>query len=52
MPCLKSYINADVAAELGLYGKTEKVIVNVLNGQVETFDSKPVDVSSTVRKAV
>ena len=39
----KSYINADVAAELGLQGKTEKVVVNVLNGQVETFESKPVD---------
>ena len=38
----KSYINADVAAELGLQGKTEKVMVNVLNGQVETFESKPV----------
>ena len=35
----KSYINADVAAELGLQGKTEKVMVNVLNGQVETFKS-------------
>ena len=33
----KSYINADVAAELGLQGKTEKVMGNVLNGQVETF---------------
>lgn len=39
----KSYINADVAAELGLQGKTEKVMVNVLNGQVETFESKPVE---------
>ena len=28
----KSYINADVAAELGLQGKTEQVTVNVLNG--------------------
>ena len=39
----KSYINADVAAELGLQGKTEKVLVNVLNGQVESFESKPVE---------
>ena len=30
----KSYINADVAAELGLQGRTEKMTVNVLNGQV------------------
>ena len=28
----KTYINADVAAELGLKGKTEQVNVNVLNG--------------------
>ena len=37
----KSYVNADVAAELGLQGRTEKVTVNVLNGQTET---KPVNV--------
>ena len=40
----KSYINADVAAELGLQGKTERVTVNVLNGQVETFKTRLVDV--------
>ena len=40
----KIYINADVAAELGLKGKTEKVTVNVLNGQVETFETRPVNV--------
>ena len=35
----------DVAAELGLKGKTEKVLnVNVLNGQVETFETRPVNV--------
>ena len=38
----KSYVNSDVAAELGLKGKTEKVTVNVLNGQIETFETKPV----------
>ena len=38
----KTYINADVAAELDLKGKTEQVTVNVLNGQVETFETKPV----------
>ncbi|MCG8112260.1 MAG: retropepsin-like domain-containing protein, partial [Candidatus Thiodiazotropha taylori] len=39
----KTYINADVAAELGLKGKTEQVTVNVLNGQVETFETRPVE---------
>ena len=37
----KTYVNADVAAELWLQGKTEKVTFNVLNGQIET---KPVNV--------
>ena len=40
----KSYINADVATELGLQGRTEKITVNVLNGQVEAFETKPVNV--------
>ena len=40
----KTYVNADVAAELGLQGRTEKVTVNVLNGQVETFEIKPISV--------
>ena len=40
----KSYINADVAAELGLQGRTEKMTVNVLNGQVETFETKPINI--------
>ncbi|MCG8034838.1 MAG: DUF1759 domain-containing protein, partial [Candidatus Thiodiazotropha taylori] len=40
----KSYINADVAAELGLQGTMEKMTVNVLNGQVETFETQPVNV--------
>ena len=38
----KIYLNADVTAELGLQGRTEKVTVNVLNGQIETFETKPV----------
>ena len=38
----KTYLNADVAAELGLQGRTETVTVNVLNGQIETFGTKPV----------
>ena len=40
----KTYINADVAAELGLQGKPQKVTVNVLNGQIETFETMPVTV--------
>ena len=39
----KSYINADVAAELGLQGMIQKATVNVLNGQVKTFVTMPVD---------
>jgi len=33
----KTYINADVAAELGLQGHPQRVTVSVLNGQVETM---------------
>ena len=33
----KTYLNADVAAELGLQGDYQKTDVNVLNGQVESF---------------
>ena len=40
----KSCINADVVAELGIQGRTEKMTVNVLNGQVETFETKPINV--------
>ena len=40
----KSYVNADVAAELGLHGRTEKMTVNVLKGQVETFKTSPINV--------
>ena len=40
----KTYVNADVAAELDLRGRTERIKVNVLNGQVETFETKPIDV--------
>ena len=43
----KSYVNADVAAELGLHGRTEKMTVNVLNGQVETFKTSPINVELT-----
>ena len=40
----KTYINSDVAAELGLQGSLQKVVVNVLNGQTETFQTMPVEV--------
>ena len=40
----KNYINADMAAELSLQGKTERVTVNVLNGQIKTFNTRPVEV--------
>ena len=40
----KTYTNADVAAELGVQGTTEKVTVNVLNGQVETFETSPIEI--------
>ena len=38
----KTYINTDVATELGLKGNKEQVTVNVLNGQLETFETMPV----------
>ena len=40
----KTYINADVADELQLVGESQQVTVNVLNGQCETFKTRPVDV--------
>ena len=40
----KSFINTDVPAELGLQGKLQKVNVNVLNGQTETFKTMAVAV--------
>ena len=38
----KTYINADIAAELGLSGQVESVNVNVLNGNIKTFETMPV----------
>ena len=38
----RTYLNADVAAELGLQGHPQSVTVNVLNGQTETFETLPV----------
>ena len=40
----KSYINSDIAAELGIQTVTQKVKVNVLNGNTETFETMPVSV--------
>ena len=39
----KTYVNSDVAAELGLQGESRKVTVNVLNGQEDTFETMPVE---------
>ena len=39
----KTYINSDVAAELGVHGQLQKVNVSVLNGHVETFETSPVE---------
>ena len=40
----KSYINCDIAAELGIQTVAQKVKVNVLNGNTETFETMPVSV--------
>ena len=39
----KSYINGDVAAELGLEGTMQKITVNVLNGGEDSFQTIPVE---------
>lgn len=39
----KTYLNADVAAELGLEGSKEDLTVNVLNDNQETFPSSLVE---------
>ena len=41
----RSYINSSLAAELGLQGEIQKVAVSVLSGEVETFDTMPVEVA-------
>ena len=40
----RSYLNSDVAGELGIQGTLARVSVGVLNGQVETFETCPVKV--------
>ena len=46
----KTYINGDVAAELGLEGSTQRITVNVLNGEEDSFETMLVefDLQSTV----
>lgn len=39
----KTYINSDAAAELNLQGGTRKVTVNMLNGQVDSFQITTVE---------
>ena len=39
----KTYVNSDVAAELGLQGESRKVTVNVFNGQEDTFETMAVE---------
>ena len=38
-----TYLNSDVAVELGLRGELQNVNVTVLNDQVETLESIPVE---------
>ncbi|XP_070547931.1 uncharacterized protein [Ptychodera flava] len=40
----KTYVNADIAAELSIKGEPQRVDVNVLNGQIETCETMPVEV--------
>ncbi|XP_047129507.1 uncharacterized protein LOC124809450 [Hydra vulgaris] len=39
----KTYLNSDVAAELPLQGKTEKLAVNMINGKIDSFETMPVE---------
>ena len=39
----KTYLNTDVAAEMGLRGRLQRVNVSVLNGQLESFETAPVE---------
>ena len=44
MPARKHMSMRKSQAELGLKGKLETATVNVLNGQVKTFESRPIDI--------
>ncbi|XP_065639456.1 uncharacterized protein LOC136072233 [Hydra vulgaris] len=39
----KTCLNSDVADELSLQGKTEKVTVNMINGKIDSFETMPVE---------
>ena len=39
----KSYVNSDVAFQLGTDGAVQKIQVGVLNGKLETLDVMPVE---------
>ena len=39
----QAYVNADVAAELGLTGALDTIKVNVLNGECKSFQTMPVE---------
>ena len=39
----KTYINGDVADELGVEGTMQKITVNVLNGGEDSFQTMPVE---------
>ena len=49
----KTYINGDVAAELGLEGNTQRITVNMLKGEEDCFETMPVefDLQSTDGKS-
>ena len=38
----QTYLNADIAAKLGLHGEKRKSQVNVINGTVAIFEAAPV----------
>ena len=39
----KSYVNSDVAFQMGAHGTVKKIQVGVLNGKLETLDVMPVE---------
>ena len=44
----QTYLNADIAAKLGLHGEIRKSQINTINGIVATFETAPVE--STLRR--
>ena len=40
---IQTYLNADIAAKLGLHGEIRKSQVNVINETVATFETAPVE---------